>query len=155
MAEFFDVLNSIVNKKEIQEDDIDKHFNGFIAIKWLSGNPMACYTANILNSTRGNDKIPKHAEYKFLKESIKLPKNTRLSFDKIDKDINVIINVIMNEFKVGKNTAKEYINILPSEMLLKIIEKHAQITNNYTTDPAILEIRKALTNKRQELTKGI
>ena len=153
MAEYFDVLKSIINKKPIDPADVETHYSGFMASRWLSANPMACYTVNLLNSTRGNCNIPKMAEYKFLLNSIKLPKNTYLPFDKNDKDMKTIIDVISREFSIGENSIKDYINILGGARILKILEKHAQMTNNHTTDPRILEIRKALKNKKKELLK--
>ncbi|MHB8097965.1 MAG: hypothetical protein ACYDD5_00035 [Sulfuricurvum sp.] len=157
MAEYFDVLTSIINKKEVSNDDVSNHFVGFMAIKWLSINPMACYVSNQLNSARGNKYIPKEAEYRFLKESIKLPKNTKLSFDKNDKDTKVIIDNLMSIYKTGRNTILEYMDILGGEKIISLLEKNAQLNNKYTTDPKIIELRSALVKKKNDLLniKGI
>jgi len=153
MAEYFDVLTSIINKKEISEEDIGKHFAGFPAIKWLSINPMACYAANQINSCRGNKYIPNSAEYRFLKQVIKLPKNTRLSFDKNDKEMKIIIDNLKVYFKAGVTTTIEYMNLLGGERLIPILEKIAQINNTYTTDKNILDLRMALAKKNKDLLK--
>jgi hypothetical protein len=97
MAEYFDVLKSIIDKKHIDQEDIETHYSGFMASRWLSANPMACYTVNLLNASRGNKFIPKIAEYKFMYNAIKLPKNTYLPFDKNDKEMKTIIEVICRE----------------------------------------------------------
>jgi hypothetical protein len=153
MAEYFDVLKSIINKQNVPQDDIEKHFAGFMAVKWLSANPMACYTVNHLNSARGNKFIPKIAEYKFLKETIKLPKNTFLQFDKNDKDMQIILDVLVTEFRVGIENVQDYMKILGGERILKILNKHAQLLNTQTTDPKIIELRKAIKKKEKDLLK--
>ena len=152
-SSYFEVLTSIINKKKISSDDINKHFAGFPAIKWLSINPMACYAANQLNSARGNKYIPKEAEYKFLKQSVKLPTNTKLSFDKNDKEMKVIIDALKVYFKTGNTTAEEYLNLLGGEKVIVILEKIAQLNNTYTTEKKIIELRMALAKKKNELLK--
>jgi len=153
MAEYFDVLTSIINKKQISEEDIQKHFVTYTTIVWLSRNPMACYAANQLNSCRGNKYIPKDVDYKFLKESIKLPKNSRLEFDKNDKEMKIIENAIRTYFKTGKSTAREYMAILGGKRIVEILEKMAQLNNTYTRDKDIIDIRNALVKKKKELLK--
>jgi len=148
---YYDVLTSIVNKKKIDDEYIIKNFSGFPAIKWLSINPMACYTANKINSVRGVRFIPSIAEYKFLKESIKLPKNTKLSFDKKDKDMDIITKNLMIYFKTNSRTVDEYKQILGGNRILKILEKISQPTNFHTTNKDIIELRIAIEKKRKEL----
>ena len=130
MAEYFDVLKSIITKEKISDEDISKHFAGWPAQVWLSGNPMACYAANAFNSARGNGKVPKEAEYRFLRNSIKLPKNTWIAFDKSEKDWAIIIKAIAYYFKTSNGVAKDYINILGGEKVIQIIEKMITIGNN-------------------------
>ena len=153
MAEYFDVLKSIISKSNVSEEDVDKHFAGFLAVKWLSANPMACYAANSLNSARGNKHIPKSAEYKFLKNVIKLPKNTYLKFDKNDKEMQIIMTTLTKEFSVGPDNVEDYMQILGGERILKILNKHAQLLNKTTTDPQIIELRKAIKKKEKDLLK--
>jgi len=148
---YFDVLTSIINKKQIDDQSIDKHFSPFQAIRWLSNNPIACYESNKINIY---SKIPKSAEYRFLKNSIKLKKNTRLPFDKKDKDLKIIIKTICKEYKIGPETAKEYIKILPSKITLEILNKWAMTNNNYIKDKEVIELRKAIENKKIEIEKG-
>lgn len=157
MSEYFDVLTSIINKKPVADDDVNKHFAGFMAVKWLSANPMACYAANTLNSARGNKFIPKIAEYKFLKNVVKLPTNTRLPFDKNDKELKLIMEILTREFKVGPENVQDYMKILGGEKILKILNKYAQWQNNQTTDPGIIELRKAIKKKEKDLLqmKGV
>lgn len=153
MAEYFEVLNSIINKSHVEKEDISKHFVPFIAIRWLGSSARSCYDANALNSARGLKYIPKELEYTFLKEVIKLPKYTRLQFDKIDKEHFIIISFIMKEFKCGENVAIEYMDIMGGQRILKILYKYAHIGGN-THDPEILDLRKAII-KKEEYIKNI
>jgi len=153
MAEYFDVLTSIINKKKIIDEDVNTHFTGFQAVKWLSVNPMACYTANQINSCRGIKFVPSIAEYKFLKETIKLAKNTRLSFDKSEKDINIIMKALVKYFKTNANTTKEYIKVLGNKRISEILEEIAQTSNKYCTDKEVLALRSAISKKKHFINK--
>jgi len=153
MAEFFDVLTSIINKKPISDEDIKKHYTGFVTNKWLSNNPMACYVVNQVQSTRGNKFIPVEAEYRFLKNSIKMNNNTRLAFDKNDKCYNTIIETVKSIYNVGNTTAEEYIKILGGKRLVAILEKRAMLSNTHTSDNTILSLREAINNKKNDLLK--
>ena len=153
MAEYFDVLNSVINKKQISDEDLKKHFVSYPTIVWLSKNPMACYASNQLNSCRGNKFIPKKADYLFLKGSIQLPKNTRLAFDKNDKEMKIIETAIKNYYKTGKSTAREYMKMMGGVRIITLLEKLAQLNNTFTRDKDILDLRNALLKKRNELLK--
>jgi hypothetical protein len=141
---YFDVLNSIINKKDIEEEYIEKLFNPFTASIYLSNtHPVACYFTNNINSCRGSFKIPKIAEYKFLKNTIKLPKGTRIVFSKKEEHIKIIIKFLQKEFKTSKEGTLEYISILGPN-LYNVLEPYAMLDNNYIKDPDIIELRNTL-----------
>ena len=150
---YFDVLKSVITKRKVQDNDIDKHFIPFVTMKWLSKDPKTCHTINILNVARGLQFIPKKDEYIFLKRAVTLPKNKYIAFDKNDKEYNIILLALATHFKCGKQTAKEYMDILGGEKIVALLEKMAQINNKYTSDAKILELRNALQKKKKELLK--
>ena len=149
---FFEVQNSIVNNKNISDESVKKHFVGFMAVKWLSMNPMACYVANTISSTRGNKYIPKEAEYRFLKNSIKLPKTTYLKDNKSVKDYNHVLGALQIYYAVGRSTMKDYINILGGERILIVLNK-LSMGNTSTTDAEIIKLRKAVALVKNDLLK--
>ena len=119
MANFFGVLTSIINKKKISEEDIQKQFNSFVAIKWLSNNPGTLLISNYLNSYRGNSNIDNKNGYLFLRNAINLPKNTFIKFDKKSKE-DLTIQAIKEKFKVNYYIAAEYLEILPENQIKQI-----------------------------------
>lgn len=116
---------------------------------------MACYTANMINTARGNKFIPKIAEYTFLKKAIKLPKNTFLKDNKNDKDLKIIETVISNYYSIGMVTARDYMKILGGDKIIEIIEKYLRV--NTKADKIggvkINDMRTALAKKKAELLK--
>jgi hypothetical protein len=118
--EYFDVLKSIIDKKQVPPEDISKHYAGVPAIKWLSANPMACYEANKINSCRGNKYVPAEAEYMYLKNAIKLKKNTYIPFDKKSEQNEVLIAAVAHYYKCSPEIAKEYLRILKKDEFIKI-----------------------------------
>ena len=162
MSEFFEVITSVIDKKRISEEDILKHYNGFMVMNWLSGHPKAAWLVNSINSARGNKYIAKEklAEYKSIKYLIDLPKNTKISFDKKDKNQKIIINVLMKHYLVGKTTAEDYYKILGGNRVLVILELYARKNekNFGAAEMKFLnEIRGAITSKKKELDnlKGV
>lgn len=158
MAEYFDVLTSIVNKKNISEEDILKHFNGWHAMTWLSNHPRAVWEANELNSARGNKFIGKMQEYKTLKGLIHIPKNTFLKADKKDKHSKVILDVIMRHYGVGKTTAVDYFNILSGVQIIKLLELYARKNENQMGAKDLAEVKKirdAIVAKKKILEKKV
>ena len=154
MAEYFDVLTSIINKKNIPDEAVLKHFNGWQTMVWLSNHPRAVYEANELNSARGNKYIGKLQEYKTLKGLIHIPKNTFLKSDKADKNNKIILDVLMRHFQVGKTTAIAYFNILKGDRVLDIIEMYARKNEKHMSAKDLVEVKKirdALTAKRKIL----
>lgn len=156
MAEYFDVLTSIVNKKEIKEEDILKHFNGWHTMTWLAYHPRAVWEANKVNSARGNKFIGKLQEYKALKGLINIPKKTYIKADKTDKHAKVILDVIMRHFSVGKTTSIDYFKILPGENIIKLLELYARKNENQISTKDLSEVKKirdAITAKKKEIMK--
>lgn len=141
---YFDVLNSIVNKKDIPDESVEKLFNPYMANTYLADtHAAACYYTNQINSCRGSTKIPKIAEYKFLKNIIKLPPKTRLVFNKKEEHLKIIIKFLQKEFKVSKEGSLEYIKILGNN-LYNVLEPYAMLDNKYIKDPDIIDLRKTL-----------
>ena len=154
MAEYFDVLTSIISKKPISDEDVMKHFSGWHTMTWLSNHPRAVWEANIINSARGNKFMSKLAEYKALKGVIKIPRNTFLKADKKDKHSKVILDVLMKHFGIGKTTAVDYFNILSGEQVLKILDLYARKNENQIDPKSIKEvtkIRDAIASKKKTL----
>jgi len=152
--EYFDVLTSIINKKQIPDEDVKKHFSGYAAIKWLSAHPKSLYEANFINSARGNKYIHSLEEYKALKYIISLPKNTYLKFDKTDKHMKTILNILKMHFSVGPITAQDYFKLLPGIEIIKILELYSRKNENMMGPKElkkVKEIRDALSNKRKVL----
>jgi len=150
---YFDVLKSVITKIKVFDNDVEKHFVPFVTMKWLSRDAQTCHKINVLNSTRGLQYVPKKDEYIFLRNVVNLPKKKFLEFDKNDKEQEIILSAIALHFKCGKQTAKEYMNILGGEKLIQLLEKIAQINNLHTKNSKILELRNALNKKRKELLK--
>lgn len=155
---YFDVLTSVISKKNISEEDIEKHFNGWQTMTLLMNHPKAVWEANQINSARGNKFITKAAEYKALKGLISIPKNTFLKSDKADKHSIVILNTLMKFFKVGKTTAVDYFKILPGKEITRILDLYARKNETHMNAKSLNEvkdIRAALTAKRKFLeSKG-
>ena len=154
---YFDVLSSIINKNKIDDEDINKHFAGFQAIRWLSIDARSCHSINALNSVRGNKFISKEAEYRFLKNVIVLPRKTFLKAPKDNKDLEPMYTTLMKHFNCNRIQAEEYSNLLGGEALIKILEIYAMLNNSYIQDKDILELRKMLSTKKSEILqiKGI
>ena len=151
---YFDVMTSIISKKNVSEEDILKHFNGWQTIVWLGNHPRAVYEANVLNSCRGNKYIGKIQEYKALKGLIHLPRNTFLKNDKTDKHKKTIREVLTRHFRVGKMTAGEYYNILNGKQILDILELYARKNETHLAakDIKLLKaIRDAIVAKKKTL----
>ena len=150
---YFDVQASIINKKPITDESITKHFVGFTAVKWLSINPLACHTANVISSARGNKYIPKEAEYRFLKNTIKLPKNTYLKDNKTQKEYNIVMKALQGYYSVGRNTMNDYLSILGGEKIMETLDKLCINSNKMTKDASIIELRKAVAKVSTEFKK--
>jgi hypothetical protein len=89
-----------------------------------------------------------------LKYLISLPKNTYLKFDKTDKHMKTIINMLKMHFSVGPITAQEYFNLLPGIEIIKILELYSRKNENMMGPKElkkVKEIRDALSNKRKAL----
>jgi hypothetical protein len=152
-SSYFDVLTSIINKKNISDGDVLKHFSGFAAIKWLSSHPKALYEANILNSARGVKFIKSLEEYKALKGLVQIPKNTYLKFDKTDKNLKTVLKTIQKHYSVGKTTAQEYYKILPLENITAILEQYSRKNENMMSAKelkTVKDIRDALSNIKKK-----
>jgi len=150
---YFDVLKSVINKHRMDDEIIDKHFVPFMALTWISVDPKTCYETNELNTAKGLGYIPKTAEYRFLRNKVKIPKNKFIPFDKNDKYANTIISALANYYRVGKVTAQEYMKMMGGNRVIKLLEKIGQINNTYTTDKYILSVREALAKKKADLKK--
>jgi len=112
---FFDILTSIVNKKNIPQDIIEKDFSPFVAVTWLSNNPTGLLVGNFLNASRGNSKIDNFNSYLFLKNGINLPKNTFIKFPKKQKEEiekSEILKAISIKYKLSEEKSKEYFEII-------------------------------------------
>lgn len=116
---FFDILTSIVNKKEIPDEIIKKQFNSFIALNWLSNHPAGLLIGNYLNASRGNSSINDFVGYKFLRNAINLPKNTFIKYSKKQKQ-EELLELIEKKYKCSYETAREYLEILPDSEIKKI-----------------------------------
>jgi len=152
---YFEVLKSVINKDRIEEKDIKKHFAAWAAIRWLADDAKTCYNLNRLNVSPGINKslhgINGLTEYKFIKNSVKLPKNKYIPFLKVDKDMNLIIKHLSIHFKIGSETTKEYMTILKGEKLLTLLDKISYKGNKNVKNKNIIELRNAITKKRKEL----
>jgi len=142
---FFDVLTSVINKKEMPHKDVKKHFSSFAAQKWLSSNPMAAWTANKINSARGSFNIPNTAEYLFLKSAIKLPKTTFLKFDKKTAAVDAIVEAFASKYNCNSQLARTYICLIPFNQFKQILDS-ASLYNADTRDPKILKLRSYMHN---------
>jgi len=149
MAEFFDVMNSVSNKREVSPEDVNKHFTGFLYVRNYSIHPQVCYKLNFLNSAQGLNYIPKIAEYKFIRNSV--PRGANFKFDKKDKNYEIIVDAIMDEFMCGYNTAEEYMKMLGGRRIMDILNKRAMIDNPYVKDSKILALREAINKKEKEI----
>jgi len=150
--EYFTVMTSIINKKNISDELILQHYNGWAAFKWLSGHPQALYESNLLNTARGNKYIGKIEEYKTLKGLIHLKPNTYIKMDKNDKLLNTLIKLITTHYQVGKSTAKEYLKTLSYDELVKLLETYGRMNENYMSasdTKKIQEYRVILKNKNK------
>ena len=155
---FWEILNSVVSKKHISDEDIEKSFDSYMAMNMLKVHPQANYQANFLNTARGLKYISKHktAEYKALRSLITLPKNTRLQGDKVDKHQEIILGVISKHYKVGTLTAKDYFKILGGRRIIALMELYArkgETKLSATDKAAVMKIRTALTAKKRDLLK--
>jgi len=152
---YFEVLKSVINKNKIDEADIKKHFSSWQAIKWLADDAKTCYTLNMLNVCPGINRslhgIDTLTEYKFIKNTVNLPKNKYIPFLKNDKEMNLIIKYLSTYFKTGNETTKEYMRILKGDRLLTLLDKISYKGNRNVTNKNILELRNAITKKRKEL----
>ena len=144
MANYFDVLTSIVNKKKMTEEDINKYFDSFMTTKYLSGQIQSAYQANKINCLPLLNKIPKKVQYELFKNTITIKKNTRIPFSKKDKDEEVILKAIAKYYNVNKERAKEYKKMIGNKETIKILTFMSYSGNDYINDPFVLEIRKVL-----------
>jgi len=152
----FDIHNSLINKKQYTDDEINRLFTPFISLEWLSIHPKLAWELNAINSAKGLKYIPKIAEYKAIKYTINLPKNTRFKIPKSDKNEKIIIKTLMKHFNINKTIAKDYINILGGKKILDILELYARRTENRIDAKSIKftkDLRTAISAKKQELNK--
>jgi len=143
---YFEVLQSVVNKREIPDEDVLRLYNGFLTIKYLGANIQACHQSNFINSCRGNLRVPKLAEYKALKNIITVPKNTYIKFDsgaKLSHEINLILQ---EHFHINSQLATVYAKALGFREVLKIVEKTARISQDINQLKG--EIRERVINRR-------
>ena len=123
---YFDVLTSIVNKKKIPNEYIEKLYNPFGTMRWLYEHPQALYEANILNSSRGIGKIPKIAEYKALKGIISINKKTFIKSSKTNSDLDIFIRLLLKHYNINTDLAKEYLFFMDSKDLLHLVTLYAR-----------------------------
>ena len=151
---YFKVMGSIVNKKAFPVEVINSQFNGWQTIAWLGNHPRSLHEANTINSCRGNKYISKIAEYRALKAIVKIPRNTYLKSDTVDKAKKIILDVLCDHFKIGTSTAKEYFKILGKEKVYDIMEKYARV-NEKQVSAKDLKLLQPIRNVVKQLKKGL
>jgi len=146
MSDFFNTLSSLVNKKKIEKKSIEKDFSSYMAMSWLSNNMQAAYQANKFNILPLSSSMSKLVQYNFIKENIKIKRNTFIKFKKTDKDIEIIREAVARYYNVNNFRAKEYMKLLNKEEIRKILTTMSYSGNDYINDPFISNLRKAIMN---------
>lgn len=150
---YFDVQNSIIKKTKVTDQEIQKHFSPFMAITTLSLDAKTCWQINSLNAAVGLKFIPKKAEYSFLYNTVKLPRNTFLKNEKSNKNYKLVIKELNKHFKSGTKTTEEYIKILGGVKIMEILDRISQKSNKYCTNPVLIKLRAAIQDIKKELLK--
>ena len=112
----FDYVKSINNKEYI--DGIDG-FSPYMTHKIMSADKNFVMLANALNRI-GNHKIPPKAIYDFYFHTV--PKNKKwTAYPKSEKQLKEI-RYVMEFYGITETTAKDYIELMDSEELERIID---------------------------------
>lgn len=147
---YFDVLKSVLTKTHIDDVFVKKHFAPFLAIKWAAITPEMCIKLNTLNTAEGLNFIPKEVEYRYIKNTVNMPKNKYIPFPKGNQDYVLVLKYLAKYYLCNQDIAERYLKLQGKEKTLEILNKLAQTYNNYCTDPDILKLRKAIANLQKD-----
>ncbi len=113
--------SSLDKSKNPTDEDLNK-IQSYIFCKWLSGDYRTIYDANIFNLYN----IPVKNQYFYIKH--KHAGNIRnIKYIKSNKDdINIDVNNISNFYKVNLDKAREYLEFISQDELLKLREIYRQ-----------------------------
>jgi len=119
----FKILTGSINKHANPTDEEIAKIPSFIFCRWLSGNPYAIRAANIFNMY---SKIPIVNQYKMVKHSfseginyIPYPKKAKI-------DTTLEIKYLQEHFKLNKQHATEYLELIDKRELKQITDMYKE-----------------------------
>ncbi len=118
----FPTMWSSLDKNKTPTDDDLKKIQSYIFCKWLSGDYRTIHDANIFNMYN----IPVKNQYFYIKHK-HAGKIRNIKYIKSDKDeINTDVDNISNFYKVNSDKAREYLEFISQDELLKLREIYRQ-----------------------------
>jgi len=119
----FKTLTGAIKKNTNPTDAEIEKIPSFIFCRWLSGNPYTIKAANLFNTY---SKIPIKNQYRMVKQSF-CGKIKYIPYPKKAKtDTSLSIKYLQEHFKLNKQAATEYLDLIDKQELNDIVNMYKQ-----------------------------